>query len=285
MSKNEQGKIKIRGVEHYYEWIRKKEDKKTEKPVMIFIHGWGGSCKYWRNTAWSIVDEFDCLLYDLRGFGQSLLPPKNEHNLSYELEEYAEDLIILLEAFNLDKIYLNAHSMGGSVATLFLNKAPKKIEKAILTCNGIFTYDKTTFDLFHKFGSYVVKFRYNWFLKVPYSDLLFMARFLNRPISRDLSKIFLEDFLLADYEAALGTIYTSVSKKAVEIMPQEFANIQVPTLLIAGEKDQIIPASMGKEAAILNDKINYVEIANTGHFPMLEDAPTYLSNIKDFLNN
>jgi pimeloyl-ACP methyl ester carboxylesterase len=285
MNEIKQGKINIRGVEHYYEWIRKNKEKETQKPVMIFIHGWGGSCRYWRTTAEAITDEFDCLLYDLRGFGQSLLPQKNKLNLSYEMKEYAEDLIILLDKFNLDKVYINAHSMGASVGTLFLNLVPQRVSKAILTCNGIFTYDKTTFDLFHKFGGYVVKFRYNWFLKVPLADKFFMARFLSRPISRDLSRAFLEDFLLADYEAALGTIYTSVSKKAVEIMPKEFANIQVPTLLISGEKDQIIPASMGKEAAKLNDKIYYVEIPDTGHFPMLEDVPTYLSNIKQFLAN
>lgn len=285
MNELKQGKINIRGVEHYYEWIRKTEEKKTQKPVMIFIHGWGGSCRYWRTTAEAITDEFDCLLYDLRGFGNSLLPSENSYNLSYELEEYAEDLVLLLDKFKLDKVYINAHSMGASVATLFLNLVPQKVCKAILTCNGIFTYDKTTFDLFHKFGGYVVKLRYNWFLKVPLADKFFMARFLNRPIPKDLSKAFLEDFLLANYEAALGTIYTSVSKKAVEIMPKEFANIQVPTLLISGEKDQIIPASMGKEAAKLNDKLSYVEIMNTGHFPMLEDAPTYLTTIKDFLSN
>lgn len=285
MIANNQGKIKIRGVEHYYEWIRVKDAQKTEKPVMIFIHGWGGSCRYWRTTAEAIVDKFDCLLYDLRGFGQSLLPAENNPNLSYEMEEYAEDFLLLLDAFNLDKVYINSHSMGASIATILLNLVPEKISKAILTCNGIFTYNATAFGLFHFFGSYVVKFRYNWFLKVPLADKLFMTRFLNRPIPKDLSQGFLEDFLLADYEAAVGTIYTSVSKKAVEIMPQEFANIQVPTLLISGEKDQIIPASMGREAAALNEQIYYVEIPSTAHFPMLEDAPTYLSIVKEFLND
>jgi pimeloyl-ACP methyl ester carboxylesterase len=285
MSENKQGKINIRGVEHYYEWIREEGDRQTEKPVMIFIHGWGGSCRYWRTTAAAMTARFDCLLYDLRGFGQSLLSPENNPNLSYELEEYAEDLCLLLDALNLDKVYINSHSMGASVAALFLNLAPQKVTKAILTCNGIFSYNPLTFALFHKAGGYVVKFRYNWFLKVPLADKLFMTRFLNRPIPRDLSKAFLEDFLLANYEAALGTIYTSVNKKTVETMPKEFANIQVPTLLISGEKDQIIPASMGKEAAALNEKIYYVEIPGTAHFPMLEDAPTYLTTIKEFLNN
>ena len=280
-----QGKINIRGVEHYYEWIKEKNDGQREKPVMIFIHGWGGSCRYWRSTAEAIKDQFDCLLYDLRGFGQSLLSSESHPNLSYELEEYAEDLVSLLDAFNLDQVYINSHSMGASVAALFLNLVPNRVNKAILTCNGIFSYNPTTFALFHKASSYVVKFRYKWFLKVPFADKLFMTRFLYRPIPRELSKAFLEDFLLANYEAALGTIYTSVSKKAVEIMPEEFAKIQVPTLLVSGEKDKIIPASMGREAATLNQKIFYAELPNTAHFPMLEDAPTYLSTIKQFLQN
>ncbi len=284
MSVKSEGKINIRGVDHYYEWIRKKEDQSIEKPIMVFIHGWGGSCRYWRSTAIAISDQFDCLLYDLRGFGQSLLPPNNDLNLSYDMEEYAQDLLLLLDALKIDKFYLNSHSMGASIATIFLNITPDRIIKAILTCNGIFSYNSITFPLFHFAGNYVVKLRYNWFLKVPFAEQLFMIRFLNRPIAKQLSYDFLEDFLKADYEAAVGTIYTSVSKKAVEIMPQEFSNISVPTLLISGEKDQIIPSEMGKKAASLNNKISYVEMPETAHFPMLEDVTNYLNIIKDFLN-
>ena len=275
-----QGTINIRGVNHYYEWIRQPGEK--IKPVMVFIHGWGGSCRYWRTTAEAIVSEFDCLLYDMRGFGRST--ENQSVNIGYELEEYAQDLLLLLDAFQLKKIYLNAHSMGASIGTILLNLAPERIEKAILTCNGIFTYNALAFSAFHKAGSYVVKFRYDWFLKIPFADKMFMARFLNKPIPKQMSIDFLEDFLLADYDAALNTIYTSVSKEAVEIMPQEFSRVKIPTLLISGEKDQIIPAKMGQAAAQLNPThLHYIEIPQTGHFPMLEDAPTYLSVINSFL--
>lgn len=281
MVREQQGTIDIRGVNHYYEWICQPEENQI-KPVMVFIHGWGGSCRYWRTTAQAISSEFDCLLYDMRGFGRS--PVEKEVNIGYELTDYAQDLLLLLDSFNLEKVYLNAHSMGASIGALVINLAPERIEKAILTCNGIFDYNALAFSAFHKAGSYVVKFRYHWFLKVPFADKMFMARFLNKPISKDMSMAFLEDFLLADYDAALNTIYTSVSKEAVEIMPQEFSRIKVPTLLISGEKDQIIPAKMGKAAAQLNPQhLHYVEIPQTGHFPMLEDAPTYLSVIKSFL--
>ncbi|GAB4528582.1 MAG: alpha/beta hydrolase [Pleurocapsa sp.] len=273
--------VKIRGVDHYYEWIRQAKTL-SSKPVMVFIHGWGGSARYWRSTAEALSDEFDCLLYDLRGFGRSSLPT-TPLNLSYEMSEYADDLAALLDVLNLDRVYIQAHSMGSSVATLFINRYGELVEQAILVCNGIFEYDEKAFTAFHKFGGYVVKFRYNWFLKVPFADKMFMARFLHRPISKSDRVAFLEDFLLAEYEAALGTIYTSVSKEAVEIMPQEFAKVQVPTLMISGEKDIIIPALMGKQAAALNDNLQYVELAQTGHFPMLEDRENYLKAVREFL--
>lgn len=272
--------VDVRGVSHYYEWIRHSETN-SSKPVMVFVHGWGGSARYWRSTAEALVDDFDCLLYDLRGFGKSRLPKASL--LNYDMEDYADDLALLLDALKLERVYINAHSMGASIATIFLNRHRDRVEQAILTCNGIFEYDPKAFAAFHKFGGYVVKFRYNWFLKFPFADQMFMARFLHRPINKSDRLAFLEDFLLADYAAAVGTIYTSVSKKAVETMPHEFANITVPTLMVSGEKDIIIPAIMGQKAAALNKNIKYVELPKTSHFPMLEDATAYLNTVREFL--
>ena len=65
--------INVRGVEHYYQWIAEPEKSET-KPVMVFIHGWGGSARYWESTAQALSDQFNCLLYDMRGFGRSRLP-------------------------------------------------------------------------------------------------------------------------------------------------------------------------------------------------------------------
>jgi proline iminopeptidase len=293
--------ITIRGVEHYYEWV-KQPSSGLAKPVMGFIHGWAGSARYWRSTANALVDEFDCLLYDLRGFGRSKGKPtiiqasesvvESQSNpektqaiqeLTYELEEYAEDLAVLLDELQLQRVYVNAHSMGASVAALFFNRYPQRVERGILTCSGIFEYDEKAFAAFHKFGGYVVKFRPKWLGKIPFVDRMFMARFLHRPIPRFERQAFLQDFLEADYDAALGTIFTSVSKAQAELMPQEFAKLQVPTLIVAGEYDQIIPAEMGRQAAALNEKVEFVMIPDTAHFPMLEDAATYLRQVREFL--
>ena len=270
--------INVRGVDHYYEWIKKPSN--IIKPVMVFMHGWAGSARYWQSTAEALLDNFDCLLYDMRGFGRSHVQP----DLSYELTEYAEDLAVLLNQLNLERVYINAHSMGASIATLFLNRYPQKVEKAILTCSGIFEYDEKAFAAFYKFGGLVVKFRPKWLGKIPLADRMFMARFLHSPIPKSERQAFLEDFINADYQAALGTIFTSVSKEQAELMPQEFAKLTVPTLLVAGEYDIIIPAELGKKAAALNDQVELAIIPNTAHFPMLEDAETYLAKVRDFLN-
>jgi proline iminopeptidase len=275
--------ISIHGVEHYYEWITADSSAQpTGKPVMVFLHGWAGSARYWESTAQAIAQDFDCLLYDMRGFGRSPLPQVPPEP-SYELETYAEDLAELLAALNLSRVYINAHSTGASIATLFLNLYPEKVEKAILTCSGIFEYDEKAFTTFHKFGGYVVKFRPPWLAAIPFADRIFMARFLHRSLPTEVSLAFLKDFLMADEEAAIGTMVTAVSKKAAEEMPAEFARLSVPTLLVAGEFDQIIPAIMGKQAASLSKKVEFVIIPNTSHFPMLEDAATYLQLIRDFL--
>ena len=293
--------INVRGVEHYYEWIRKLSAAQI-KPVMLFMHGWAGSARYWKSTADALSDHFDCLLYDLRGFGRSRGQPtiakasesfvesqsRQEESvalkeLTYELEEYTDDLAALLDGLQFERVYINAHSMGASIATLFLNRYPHRVERAILTCSGIFEYDEKAFAAFHKFGGYVVKFRPKWLGKIPFVDRMFMARFLHKSIPAAERQAFLEDFLLADYDAALGTIFTSVSRTASEVMPQEFAKLTVSTLLVAGEYDKIIPAAMGRQAAALNDKIEFVVIPNTAHFPMLEDAATYLTRVREFL--
>jgi pimeloyl-ACP methyl ester carboxylesterase len=276
----------VRGVDHYYEWISESEPLTGAKPVMVFIHGWAGSARYWQSTAQALQSHYDCLLYDMRGFGRSPLPkpiPPDVAAIGYELDSYADDLAMLLDQLGIERISINAHSTGASVAALFLNRYGDRVDQAILTCNGIFEYDEKAFTAFHQFGKYVVSFRPRWLASIPFLNRIFMARFLHRSLPDTYSRAFLEDFLMADYDAALGTIYTAVSKKAVEIMPQEFAQVQVPTLLVSGEYDQIIPAEMGRRAVALNPRMEHVVIANTSHFPMLEDPDTYLEQIQQFL--
>lgn len=279
--------VEVNQVNHYYEWITDPaESGVSGKPVMVFIHGWAGSARYWRSTAQALSPRFDCLLYDMRGFGRSDSAPAEVMTASPELgslESFADDLGALLDALLLDRVFLNAHSMGGSVGLYFLNRCPDRVEKAILTCNGSFEYDEKAFEAFYRFGGYVVAFRPQWLSRIPLVPYFFMTRFLRRSIPYAEKQAFLEDFLNADQATALGTLRASVSKHATETMPKAFAGLQVPTLLVSGEYDKITPAELGRQAAALSDRIQYCLMPETGHFPMLEDPDNYLEAVLEFL--
>jgi pimeloyl-ACP methyl ester carboxylesterase len=285
--------IDIAGAPHYYEWITTESGKGPSggKPVMVFVHGWGGSARYWETTARSLVETYDCLLYDLRGFGRSSARAHGDrHNPYpdprapiYRMETYAAELLALIDALQLDRVSINAHSMGASIATLFVSQSPDRVERAILTCSGVFTYNRLTFTLFHQVGGAVVRFRPGWFLAIPGVDRLFMARFVHKALPSIHSRAFLADYYQADSAANLGTMYTCVSEEASIAMPAAFSAVAVPTLLIAGEKDIIIPPQLGQSAAKLNDRVEYVEIPSAAHFPMLEQPETYLSVVREFL--
>ena len=278
--------LKVRGVDHYYEWIKDESGSKQPKDVMVFLHGWGGSARYWEPVAHTLSAQFDCLLYDLRGFGRSqpsLGASQDQIKSVYDIETYAVDLAFFLEELALEQVYIHAHSTGASIAALFLNRYPERVKKAILACNGIFEFEAKAFEQFHKFGTWVVKIRPKVMLAVPGLEHLFMARFLTQSIPRSQKVEFLEDFVLADYQAALGTMLTAVSKESADTMPSEFSALPCPTLLISGECDRIIPADMGAKAAALNAKITHQIIPQTGHFPMLEEPDQYLEQVSTFL--
>lgn len=284
--------VSVNGVDHYYEWISSQDNpgvqgKTDSKPVMVFLHGWAGSARYWESTARAIQDEYDCLLYDMRGFGRSrsATPEALTADPSLDsLESFAEDLLGLLDALGLDKpIYMNAHSLGGSAGLYFLDRYPERVEKAILTCNGSFPYQKLAFELFYFFGGGVVAFRPKWLGKIPLVPQMFMSRFLKGSIPYSEKVAFLNDFLMADGPTSMGTLKAAVSKHATETMPIAFSALKVPTLMISGEYDKITPAKLGKEAAEMSDRIEYVLMPNTAHFPMLEDADNYLEIMNSFL--
>ncbi|MBU6228690.1 MAG: alpha/beta hydrolase [Cyanobacteria bacterium REEB459] len=280
--------LRVNQVDHYYEWIGTETPRspQSHRPVLVFIHGWAGSARYWISTARVLASHYDCLLYDMRGFGRSQITAAQRNLVAergYDLSTFAEDLAQLLAALEISRVTLNAHSMGASIAVFFINQYPHLVDRAILTCNGIFEYDQAAFEAFYRFGGLVVRFRPAWLGRIPLMPRFFMARFLHQPIPAAEKIAFLEDFLNADYQTALGTIFTSVSKTATEIMPLEFARLTVPTLLISGEYDQITPAQLGRQAADLNPLISYGLVKATGHFPMLEDPATYLNYVWDFL--
>jgi len=87
--------IDILGVPHAYELTA---PTASSSPVLVFIHGWLLGRSYWQPLIESLSPDYQCLNYDLRGFGDSQSPkPKNQKtpsNLDLEFSEelYAADI-------------------------------------------------------------------------------------------------------------------------------------------------------------------------------------------------
>ncbi len=284
--------IDIAGVPHYYEWIAEggADIPSGNRPVMVFVHGWGSSARYWRATARALSDTYDCLLYDMRGFGRSSaraqstpLPYNDPRDDAYALERYASELLQLLDTLNLSQVSVQAHSMGSSIAALLLSQAPERIQQAVFACGGVFDYNPLTIGLFQRIGGIVVQIRPDWITRIPGMDRLTIARFVNKMPEQTIRQEFLEDYMLADITAGLGTLYTSVSKHASIAQPEAYSGIRCPTLIVSGEKDIIIPSELGKKAAALNDNIHHVEVPGVAHLPMLEASQEYLKLVREFL--
>lgn len=227
----------------------------------------------------ALSDRYDCLLFDLKGFGRSQM----RTDATSSLMTNAEDLATLLEHLNIDRCSVMAHSMGSSITTLFLGKYGQQVDQAILACGGIFEYEERAFKAFYKFGSGVVKFRPRWLSQIPGMDWLVMQRFLYRGLPQRDRQKFLEDFLMADDKAALETMFDAVSEATSIALPQVYQELSMPTLMISGEYDRIIPVKLGQAAAELNPDIEFTVQKNVGHFPMLEDAPVFMNRVRSFL--
>src|SRR5262249_22350747 len=80
-------------------------------PVVVLIHGLGGSTAIWRRVVRPLADDFRVLAYDLRGLGRSETPPP-----PYGLDDLVADLDALLDGLGVEQATLVGHSLGGAVA-------------------------------------------------------------------------------------------------------------------------------------------------------------------------
>lgn len=307
--------LMVRNCEIYYEWITQAGSVRTDRPVLVFLHGWGGSGRYWRSTAQALTDRFDCLIYDLRGFGRSQpqkISPEIQLEIShktvektvektsqdsvvlkteeplqpspdYRLKSYGEDLDTLLSHCQVDRVSVLAHSMGCSIATYFLQHWGDRVDQCILTCGGVFKFNAIIFGIFYQVGQLVINIRPPWFYRLPGMDFLVMQRFLHRPIPVSDRQEFIEDYLSATPEAAIGTLLSVAQPTTCTEISDQIANLSIPTLVLSCDRDTIVPASLGKAAAQLNPRLKYQVLKKVGHFPMLEDPKHFLAAINAFL--
>lgn len=95
--------------------------------TLVFIHGLSDNLLYWEYLASNLKNDYQILRVDLRGHGNSGLG-----NDEISIDTYVDDLFVLLDELNLEKINLVGFSLGGAVALAFTIKYPSIVSSLVL---------------------------------------------------------------------------------------------------------------------------------------------------------
>lgn len=267
--------ITVNQVSHTYERFGDQS-----APALIFVHGWLLSRHYWQPVVQQLVDQFQCLTYDLRGFGESLETATDKSGAedcdrNYTLQAYAEDLSGLLDQLNITNAWIIGHSLGGSVAIWAAHLDPERIQGVICINAGGGIYLKDEFEKFRAVGQQLVKFRPRWLSQMPLIDWVFARDSVARPVARRWGRQRLIDFVKADAAAARGALLTSTTEEEVHRLPQIVAGLEQPLHFIAGAQDTVMEPQYVRHLASFHQSFqqqaaNVTELDNCGHLSMIE---------------
>jgi pimeloyl-ACP methyl ester carboxylesterase len=276
--------IDILGVSHIYELT----SPKPSPLVLVFIHGWLLSRSYWQPLIELLSPKYQCLSYDLRGFGDSTAKNLMISHPSYSLASYAKDLSVLLDKLALDQVWLIGHSLGGSIALWCADYDLQRVKGVICLNSGGGIYLKEEFERFRKVGKKLVESRYPWLVYLPGIDWLFARNLVKRPLSRSWGHQRILDFIKADQQAALGSLLDSTTEAEVHLLPQIVARLQQPVYFIAGSQDQVMELKYVNHLASFHPLFDYrgsnvFEVDDCGHLAMIEQTEKVATLIQSIL--
>jgi len=244
------------------------KDEGQGNPALLFLHFYGGSSATWRFVTGMLKEDFRCISYDSRGWGNSDKP-----ETGYSIKELADDTLGLISALKLNNYVLIGHSMGGKIAQYIAAQKPPGLKKLILVApspavptilptllheamkNAYTSEDAINATIDHMFNA---------------SDLEKGTRFelvSSLKNHSESSRLGWPDIALLD-DVSAGVDH-----------------IAIPTLIIAGENDIIDPPAR-LEAEVLQ-KIpgsKMVVIPAVGHLAMLQEPAIMAGHIRDFVN-
>ena len=251
------GKENSGDIQLYY------EDHGSGDPVVL-IHGYPLSGASWEKQVPVLLEAgHRVITYDRRGFGKSSHP-----TTGYNYDTFAEDLHKLLTHLKLRDFALVGFSMGGGEVARYIGKyGSKGVSKAVII-GGIPPYLLKTTDnpdgvdgsVFEGIQKAIVADRYAFFTE-------FFKNFFNTDVF--LGKRISEQAVQANWNVAAGASATA-SLACVPTWHEDFradlARIDVPTLVIHGDADRIVPISAsGEKTAKLVKGARLAAIKNGPH--------------------
>jgi len=271
------GKENSTEIQLYY------EDHGSGDPVVL-IHGYPLSGTSWEKQTSALLEAgHRVITYDRRGFGKSSQPTSG-----YNYDSFAEDLHQLISHLSLRNFALVGFSMGGGEVARYIGiYGSKAVSKAVLI-GGVPPYLLKTADnpegvdgaLFEGIKKAVALDRYAFFTE-------FLKNFYNADVF--LGKRVSEQAIQASWNVAASASPTA-SFACVDTWHEDFrqdvAKIDVPTLVIHGDADRIVPhSSAGKRTASMIKGARLVTIKDGPHCVLWTHAEEVNAELVKFLGS
>jgi len=269
------GKENSGDIELYY------EDHGAGKPVVL-IHGYPLSGASWEKQVPTLLKAgYRVITYDRRGFGKSSQPTEG-----YNYDTFAEDLHKLITHLKLQGFALVGFSMGGGEIARYFGKYRSNGASQAVIIGGIPPFLLKTDDnsegvdasVFEGIQKAVAADRYSFFTE-------FFKNFYNTDLL--LGKRISEDAVRASWQIATGASATA-SLACVptwhEDFRQDLAHLDVPTLVIHGDSDRIVPIEVaGRRTAKLVKGARLVVVKGGPHCITWTHADEVTAELLSFL--
>ena len=210
-----------------------------EGPVVTFSHGWPLSSDAWDGQMLFLAQNgYRAVALDRRGHGRS-----SQVSAGNDMNGYADDLAAVIEELDLRDATLVGHSTGGGEVARYIGRhGTDRVAKAVLIAAVPPIMLKTDgnpeglpMDVFDGLRAGVAGDRSQF-----YKDLAIQFYGANRPGAK-VSQGILDQFWLWSMQAGLKNAYDSIKAFSETDFTEDLEKFDVPTLVMHGEDDQIVP--------------------------------------------
>jgi non-heme chloroperoxidase len=208
-------------------------------PVVTFSHGWPLNADMWDGQMLFLVQNgFRCIAHDRRGHGRS-----SQASAGNNMDGYADDLAALLEKLDLSSVTMVGHSTGGGEVARYIGRhGTQRVAQAVLIAAVPPLMLKTAanpeglpLELFDNLRSGLAKDRSQF-----YKEFALPFFGANRP-GANVSQGLLDQFWAWSMQSGLKNAYESVKAFSETDFTDDLKKFNVPTLVLHGEDDQIVP--------------------------------------------
>jgi pimeloyl-ACP methyl ester carboxylesterase len=251
-----------------------------DREPVVLVHGLGGQWQNWLENIPRIAQERRVLAFDLPGFG---LTPKLADSVS--IPGYGRFVDSFAETLDLGEVAVVGNSMGGFIAGEVAIQFPSRVSRLVLvSAAGISSAATARAPILTagRVAAAVTAYgaaRYRELAARPLSRHLSLAMVARhpRPLKADLAY---EGFFKGAGKPGFDTaLRASLDYDFRERLP----GLRVPSLIVWGEKDAIIPSRDANEFERLIPDSRKVVMRDTGHIPMAERPQAFNDLLMDFL--